>query len=149
MEELSDKVWLCDLAFFADLTQHLNGLNRNLQGKSMLITDMFNQIRAFKVKLRLWKSQLSEGSTTHFPSVRELKDEGLSPDWNAFVDVISDLLSEFQTRFFDFQQLEESFALFTSPMTYDVELVEENMKLELINCSVTATPKQGSNHAKD
>uniref|UniRef100_A0A3P9NQ89 DUF4371 domain-containing protein n=1 Tax=Poecilia reticulata TaxID=8081 RepID=A0A3P9NQ89_POERE len=33
LHELSDPLWLADLAFLVDLTHHLNTLNKNLQGK--------------------------------------------------------------------------------------------------------------------
>ncbi|KAF6344956.1 hypothetical protein mRhiFer1_010315 [Rhinolophus ferrumequinum] len=36
LHELSDPRWLADLAFSVDLTEHLNTLNKNLQGKDQL-----------------------------------------------------------------------------------------------------------------
>jgi hypothetical protein len=56
IEELDDEGWISDLAFFVDVTGHLNTLNRELQGKDKLMTEMFDSIKAFKVKLRLGKS---------------------------------------------------------------------------------------------
>jgi hypothetical protein len=53
IEELDDEGWISDLAFFMDVTGHLNTLNKELQGKDKLITEMFDSIKAFKVKLRL------------------------------------------------------------------------------------------------
>jgi hypothetical protein len=41
-----------------DVTGHLNTLNKELQGKDKLITEMFASIKAFKVKLRLWEYKL-------------------------------------------------------------------------------------------
>ena len=37
LHELSDPLWLADLAFLVDLTHHLNTLNKNLQGKEQLV----------------------------------------------------------------------------------------------------------------
>ena len=54
------------LALLTDICSHLNDLNLKLQGKDVLVTDMFSHVAAFEVKLRLWQSQLSHGQTTHF-----------------------------------------------------------------------------------
>jgi hypothetical protein len=48
IEELNDEGWITDLAFLVDVTGHLNNLNKELQGKDKLITDMYNNIMAFK-----------------------------------------------------------------------------------------------------
>jgi hypothetical protein len=53
IEELDDEGWISDLAFFADVTGHLDTLNKVLQGKDKFITEMFDSIKAFKVKFRL------------------------------------------------------------------------------------------------
>jgi hypothetical protein len=51
IEELSDEGWITDLAFLVDVTGHMNKFNKELQGKDKLITDMCNNIMAFRVKL--------------------------------------------------------------------------------------------------
>jgi hypothetical protein len=60
IEELDDEEWISDVAFFfvcvcvcvdVDVTGHLNTLNKELQGKDKLIREMFNNVKAFKVKL--------------------------------------------------------------------------------------------------
>jgi hypothetical protein len=40
-------------AFLVDMTQHLNDLNLQLQGRNQLANDIFAHIKAFEVKLRL------------------------------------------------------------------------------------------------
>jgi hypothetical protein len=40
IEELNDEGWITDLAFLVDVTGHLNNLNKELQGKGKLITDI-------------------------------------------------------------------------------------------------------------
>ncbi len=47
-----------DLAFLVDITGHLNDLNKTLQDKNNLITDMYREITAFKEKLKLWIVQV-------------------------------------------------------------------------------------------
>jgi hypothetical protein len=71
-EKLNDEGWITDLAFLVDMTRHLNNLNKELQGKGKLITDMYNGIKAFRVKLRLWENQLNLHSLVHFPHLKSL-----------------------------------------------------------------------------
>jgi hypothetical protein len=54
IEDLDDEGWISDLAFFVDVTGHLNNPNKELQGKDKLSIS----IKAFKVKLRLWEYKL-------------------------------------------------------------------------------------------
>jgi hypothetical protein len=54
--ELSDSDWTTDLAFLLDITTHLNAL-----GKNIIISEVFDLIRAFETKLQLWTSQLEQG----------------------------------------------------------------------------------------
>ncbi len=51
--ELIDAEWKWDLAFLTDVTEMLNGLNLQLQGKGKLICHMYSHIKAFEVKLAL------------------------------------------------------------------------------------------------
>ncbi|KAK7896643.1 hypothetical protein WMY93_021968 [Mugilogobius chulae] len=54
LPELSDPLWLANLAFLVDLTHHLNILNKNLQGKEQLVSHLYAHMKAFCVKLRLF-----------------------------------------------------------------------------------------------
>ena len=65
--EFQDNEWLCDFAFLIDITSHLNELNTRLQGKDQLISMMFDHIKCFKIKLRLWESQFRVKNYAHFP----------------------------------------------------------------------------------
>jgi hypothetical protein len=68
IEQLNDEGWITDLAFLVDVTGNLNNVNKELQGKDKLITDMCNNIKAFRVKLRLWENQLPICITISRPS---------------------------------------------------------------------------------
>lgn len=46
-----DKEWMCDFAFLVAITQHLNDLNKQLQGK--LFTNISDKIKAFGSKLKI------------------------------------------------------------------------------------------------
>ena len=53
---LADAIFQCNLAFLSDITHHLNELNLKLQGKKQIIAQMYDHVKSFKVKLRLWIS---------------------------------------------------------------------------------------------
>ncbi|XP_076061513.1 general transcription factor II-I repeat domain-containing protein 2-like [Oratosquilla oratoria] len=60
-DQFSDPRLPARLALLTDITAHLNALNMMLQGKDILVTDMYEHITAFKVKARLWEAQLASG----------------------------------------------------------------------------------------
>ncbi|KAL7859442.1 hypothetical protein SRHO_G00145890 [Serrasalmus rhombeus] len=64
---LRDEKWKCELAFLADITAHLNALNLQLQGRDRMITDMYDAMKAFQVKLLLWEKQMHQSNLPHFP----------------------------------------------------------------------------------
>lgn len=72
-DEIKDESWLQDLAFAVDITAQLNDLNLKLQGKNKLITNLYDDIKCFITKLRLWKSQVLNENLVHFPTCKELK----------------------------------------------------------------------------
>ena len=67
VEDFKCPEWVRDLAFMVDITQHLNNLNKMLQGRKKVVTQFYDCICAFKLKLSLWETQLSNGDTFHFP----------------------------------------------------------------------------------
>ena len=54
MQELSDTVWIVDLAFLVDITKHPNALNISLQGKNAVVSELYSHIKAFKTKLQIF-----------------------------------------------------------------------------------------------
>ena len=63
-----------------DITEHLNNLNELLQGRKKVVTQYYDSIRAFKLKLSLWETQLSSGDTAHFPCLRDVRATGFNAD---------------------------------------------------------------------
>lgn len=64
MEELSDPVWLADLAFMVDITKHLNALNVNLQGQEAVVSQLYAHIKALGTKLQRFQRHLSQTDTS-------------------------------------------------------------------------------------
>ncbi|XP_042214955.1 general transcription factor II-I repeat domain-containing protein 2A-like [Homarus americanus] len=98
LHELKDNEWVQDLTFMADITEHLNYVNKKLLGRNKLVTEFYDCIRAFEVKLQLFERQLSESNLSHFPT---LKSQQGTPEFHADINTkkycikISELLNEF------------------------------------------------------
>lgn len=58
--QFEDNEWMCDFAFFVDITQHLNDLNMQLQGKKN------NLYIVWLIKLTLLKTNLKFGINTFY-----------------------------------------------------------------------------------
>lgn len=71
--ELSNPVWLWDLAILCDLTAYLNELNLKLQCKDKLISHVHADLCAFQTKLKLFILQKEEGQLTHLPTCTALR----------------------------------------------------------------------------
>lgn len=136
LHELSDPLGLADLAFLVDLTQHLNTLNKNLQGKDQLVSHLYAHVKAFRVKLRLFEAQLRSFNVAHFPALLEIRTAfpkvNLLAKKEKYVSVITSLATEFDHRFKDFSSIENDIRLFSTPFLIDAQDVEESLQLELI-----------------
>ncbi|KAK0143094.1 General transcription factor II-I repeat domain-containing protein 2B [Merluccius polli] len=138
MQELSDPVWLADLAFLVDITKHLNVLNISLQGKDAVVSQLFAHIKAFGSKLQLFQRHLSqrEPSTAHFPALREVMDSfppgNIGAQAGRYAAIIASLSAEFSGRFRDFYGMEKDISLFSSPFSADPDTAPHQLQLELI-----------------
>ena len=63
---LLDEMWLCKLAYLADIFGRLNDLNNSLQGPSTSIFVLRSKTDAFKRKLALWYSLVQKKDTIMF-----------------------------------------------------------------------------------
>lgn len=146
VKELQCPLWLQDLAFMVDITEHLNNLNKMLQGRKKIVTQYYDSIRAFKLKLTLWETQMASGDPAHFPCLRDVCAASVNPDVRQYKDKISGLLREFEKRFQVFSELETEFAIFRSPFTVRASDVPVDMQLEIIDlqCDVELKDKFAS-----
>lgn len=139
--ELSDANWLCSLAFLADITEHLNSLNGKLQGKQKLITAMFDDIQAFRSKLKLWERQMRLGRLDHFPTLKSLAHVK-QDSCDTFSNMLRDLQQEFEERFRDVSGLSKDFELFSLPFSVQVDDVAPELQMELLELQASTTLKQ-------
>ena len=105
-EELSDQQWIIDLAFLCDITEHMSALNLLLQGKDQHMEILWQRVSAFRSKLQLLKTQLSEGSCPHLKTLEGRVNAGIHVDLSQYAEILSGLLQEFQRRFQQFDEME-------------------------------------------
>ncbi len=63
-----------------DVTEHLNNLNKVLQGCNKVVTQYYDSICAFKLKLSFWATQLTGGDAAHFPCLKDVCVTQLAAD---------------------------------------------------------------------
>lgn len=141
VSELQSQEWLQDLAFLVDITEHLNSLNKMLQGRKKVVTQFSDKIHAFKLKLTLWETQLASGDPAHFPCLRDVRVTTPDADVKRYKDKIAGLLWEFEKRFQVFGELETEFSVFRSPFTVKASDLPVDIQLEIIDLQCDADLK--------
>ena len=95
MAMLDDKSFLNYLAFFADVTEHLDQLNPIFQCANQIVSHMYDHVLAFARKLVMFCCRQEKCDFTHFPSMSILSPASTE----AYVSAITDLREEFTRRF--------------------------------------------------
>ena len=113
------------------MTNHLNVLNLNLQGKGQGISHLVGHVEGFRSKLVLFTNCLQNNNLAHFPPCSVIKEEYSNADFTQFVSNITSLSEEFQNRFQDFEKLKSPLALYNNPMQVSVAMQLSEFQLEL------------------
>ena len=100
-----------------------------LQRKGQLINCMFDPVKAFQVKLSLWKKQINNKNFANFPTLLNCKDQNIQK----YAKLISELREEFENRFNDFKENATSFEIFLCPFSIKPDDVPENLQMELVD----------------
>ncbi|CAM2109005.1 unnamed protein product [Caretta caretta] len=149
--ELENESWNQDLFFFCDITAHLNDLNIQLQGKNQLIFQMCAAVKAFKMKLKLFRSQLSEGKMCHFPTcaqcIPQHKYAELEEKYTKHINL---LIEEFDRRL-TLSKEDVQLKLIEDPFSVDPEEVPLDLQLEVIEfqCSAVYRNKHRESSLRD
>lgn len=124
--QLDDEQWLLDLAFLTDLTNMLNDLNLELQGKDKTVVDMMSSVNAFKRKLQLLSSKLQRHDLGNFQNIAsELEKQGKERaqlDSARYTEQIENVRSDFDKRFQDFALLDPIATFMCFPFGEDTEV---------------------------
>lgn len=121
-----------------DVTSHLNYLNLKLQGKNKLFPSLVNDISAFKMKLKLFISQLENEDLSQFPHLKEqsecAEDNG---NFTKYIETKIRLLQEsFGSRFSDFAKEEDCILAFINPFLLSEQTIlkmPSNIQMEFID----------------
>ncbi|KAM8967123.1 general transcription factor II-I repeat domain-containing protein 2-like [Pelodytes ibericus] len=131
--ELNDAEWKWHLAFLTDVTELLNNLYVQLQGKGKLICDMQSHVKALEVKVGLLIKQVKEENFCHLPTTQNLLAEKplVAFPNKTCVDSLEKLQKEFQFRFKELHLHEQDIQLFRNPFSIDIENVDTIYQMEL------------------
>ena len=92
---------------------------------------MYDHVKSFEVKLRLWIKQLGKGDLAHFSTLKSLgKVE--AECLKEYTNLLSNLLQQFDVRFAEFEALEPQFRLFSMPFAVEIDTVAEELQMELM-----------------
>lgn len=131
IDALQDNSFNLDLAFLTDITNFVNKLNLQLQGKNKTVYNLYNSIFEFKTKLFLLLANIQEENYSSFPKA-SFFDNITSEQKNEHIDIIETLINNFENRFKDFEELQPLFNLFENPLKCDITKYEFQIQSELI-----------------
>ncbi|KAI9999434.1 hypothetical protein NQD34_018211 [Periophthalmus magnuspinnatus] len=117
--QLHDDQWLLDLAFLTDLTNMLNDLNVELQGKDKTVINMISSVNAFKRKMLHLLSKMKRHDLGNFQNLAsELETPGRACNLTVHATqsrlrtVYRSLTNAFKTLFYWSQSLHSCVTLF-------------------------------------
>lgn len=143
-DEFRDQSWITDLAFLADITEHMSVVNLQLQGKQQDISKLWRHITAFRSKLELWEHQLREENYVHFKSLSGLQQNSQNTEVNSeqYASILSDLSAEFARRFPQFLETEMEIKIFADPFSINPGSAPAGLQMELIDLQTDDRLKQ-------
>ena len=111
-----------DLAFLVDMMEHMNVLNLKLQGRGKPVTELWPCVKAFIMKLDVFKEDVLTGGDHHFQTLKHFISEWEDFDpatLQSYADFISQIANEFQKRFSQFQGITAVIDLVNKPLAAD------------------------------
>ncbi|XP_060528336.1 general transcription factor II-I repeat domain-containing protein 2-like [Cylas formicarius] len=130
--ELTDPDWLGDFAFSLDILTYLNEFNTSLQGKKIFAYDLMWKLKAFKMKLLLFSTNLAESKFDHFPSLKTISAIILKEKAQMYTENILALRLDFENRFECFNRIDKILSIVRNPFTANIEEASPDIQLELI-----------------
>ncbi|XP_067131976.1 general transcription factor II-I repeat domain-containing protein 2B-like [Centruroides vittatus] len=139
---LVDKNFIYSLAFLTDITNYLNILNKSLQGQDQNVCCLYKYVTGFRNKLKLLRFNLEQNNLFHFESCKEIYEEmkecNIEANFKIFLPKLDMLITDFNERFSQFDDLKPSIDLFCDPINIDINSVDLKYQIEL--CDLQADP---------
>ncbi|UYV72933.1 EPM2AIP1 [Cordylochernes scorpioides] len=134
LTELQNNAWLWKLAFYVDLTKHVNELNLRLQGENQHLPDLYTNIKSFRMKLILFQSQLRSKCFSHFKTC-EIFSHTTETEFpiDFAIETLSALEINFDARFSDFDAIANQINIFQNPFDADIETLDPELQMEMID----------------
>ncbi|UYV73039.1 EPM2AIP1, partial [Cordylochernes scorpioides] len=134
LTELQNNAWLWKLAFYVDLTKHVNELNLRLKGENQHLPDLYTNIKSFRMKLILFQSQLRSKCFSHFKTC-EIFSHTTETEFpiDFAIETLSALKINFDTRFSDFDAIANQIKIFQNPFDADIETLAPELQMEMID----------------
>ncbi|XP_069181810.1 general transcription factor II-I repeat domain-containing protein 2A-like [Procambarus clarkii] len=113
--------------------EHLNELNIKLQGSGKTLDVMFCYIKAFEMKLKVFKRDVDNERFRYFPNLKryisDLKDDRTDHKClqKLFVNIIESTVWQFSTRFAKFRELEDTVKFIKIPDS--IKMDEQNLQM--------------------
>ena len=105
-----DAKWVARLAYLGDVFTKLNELNLSLQGKEPHILKMYDKVKGFTKKLKLWERKYDEGDVSCFRLLGAhlaTTDVARGPMINLVQAHLSKLCTDFSQYFPDIEEKSE------------------------------------------
>ncbi|GFQ84432.1 SCAN domain-containing protein 3 [Trichonephila clavata] len=71
--------WIAKLAYMADIFEHLNELNKKMQGRNENILTCFDKLQGFIKKLELWQKELQKVCLEMYQRTKQIINCGSGP----------------------------------------------------------------------
>ena len=113
---------------FSIYSRHYQVPNRAEHKTAGLLTSLLSNVKSFEAKLKLWKLQLEQNITVHFPTL-----EGQNPSTTIeYAGECAKLIEAFNERFKDVKSKQMELNIFATPFNVEAANVPHLLQLKLI-----------------
>lgn len=132
LDDITSDNFMIKTAFLTDLFGHMNVLNKKLQGKEVLVTHLWTDIKSFKLKLRLLLADI-ENDRLHFPILNQFlaTNADLSVPEELY-QLLCNIKNQFDVRFGQFESIQHVLNFIESPANHSG--TEEHLLTQLRTC---------------